>query len=426
MYSPILGMASALSLGDFGHNRCTPPTLLDAGTVTTNWGVASGCTKAMTAITQPDGTSVANVHYTGTAPATSSFFTNTVFNLSGRIGLEFDIWPGDPGYTISANNGIYGLIQLTDGTNAMTANFQCAAGQWSHIKMHKNEFLTTAGSPVWGVTNFSVIQWKINALTGWTTDAYIKNLNYLGWQKPNIVIMHDDIGSSVYSAAFPLAKAIGIPLSNACIGQAIDAGTFGGYAVCTSAQLAEMNAAGGDCVNHTDSHAVAGTQATYTSGQAQTEYTNCKNTLISKGLNNSLNSAYMCAGPYGVYTANIYSGINAMGGTYFRGQQWNDGTLASPPTGTRLLSRRNVLCFTVQASTTPAQLLAYVDNCILAGKDLIILFHHITSLGVNPAIEWSVANYTTFMNGMATRRASFNALNFSQYVTSRSIPNLAA
>ena len=117
-----------------------------------------------------------------------------------------------------------------------------------------------------------------------------------GARSPKIVIVSFDDGfASFYSAVYPLLQTYGIAVTHNIITSFLGAG---GYV--TLAQCQEMYASGlVSFSNHTHSHWDSTTIASKTQAEVTTDITTCTTSIINGGLNDSYNSAYCCAWPYG-------------------------------------------------------------------------------------------------------------------------------
>ncbi len=231
--------------------------------------------------------------------------------------------------------------------------------------------------------------------------------------KPSICLNFDDIGEAVALTAFPLMQARNIPGSHAVISDAIGQDAFSGYNRMTVAEMLAMKAAGHDFMNHTKTHGASPFLTTATQGDIETELSVCRDAIMSNGLGNGISEHIVCS-PYGEWTPNYWAAAAAVGAKMFRGVVGDGG-------GTPCISESNVIyspliqvpAVYVVNTTTAAFLLAQVDSMIGRGGIGIFIFHHIvTSPGT--AIEYSTANFTTFIDGLMTRARDIELVNMSQ------------
>lgn len=397
-----------------------PSILIDPGTATTNWAALGGSNALTTdsSITNPEGNAVAYVHGTGTAANTNSFwkFVKPVAgNNAGWQGIEFDIYVNETTYAIRSNNGFYLTCTFRDAgtTNTVAATIQVGMG-WQRVRLSKADFSTVVGGGNWDTTTFADLTFKIAALPSYTNSYWIRNLSWYttGSDKVPCVIVHDDIGIGVYNNAFPLAKARGIPLTNAVISDGIGQSAWNGYDRCSAAQLLEMNNAGGCCVNHTKSHQ-QNVLPTDTQANCYTEISTCSAAIRSNRLSANGSDKIFCP-PYGEFGTNYWAAAVQDGCTLWRGLGATDTTLAHWGGGTRILvGPRYVRCLWTINTTTTAAIMAFVDSAISEGAPIIIAYHHILAASTT-SIERTTALYTADLDALVTRAASLEFINLAQ------------
>lgn len=382
------------------------------GSSTTGWSAVAGCTRATGSVTNPEGVAQTLIRFTGTADNTNAFFDCTTFSGAqlGKPGIEFDIYipPDVEPYSEMTNSGIRLDLLFTDFTNAVTAITQLRQG-WQRVRLKKADFSTVSGSGNWDTTNFSTLRFKLNARASVTFDCYIRNIGYMGESRPRLNLQFDDIGASVYAIAFPLMKARGIVGTCAVISDAIGQAAWNGYGRMSAAQMREMKAAGWDFINHSKSHQL-NVLPTATQADCLTEIATCRDAIISNGLGNGT-SEHIMAAPYGETGVNYHAAAVEAGCIVFRGLVGDGAFVPRTAEGPAMYSPLvQVPTYTVQRLDDPTTaLLAQVDSLISKGGFTNFLFHHIVT---TPAanIEYSTANFTTFLDGLVTRMKDIDIL----------------
>lgn len=391
--------------------------VINAGTTTTGWSAAAGCTVGTASVTNPEGVAQTLVGAVGTADNTTAFFdcTTAPFNGNqlGRKGVEFDIYyaPGEP-YAELTNSGTSVTLFFTDFTNSVAASFQIRQG-WQRIKLKKADFSIVAGSGNWDTTAFSTMRFRLNLKANVTHTVRVRNLGYMGESRPRLNLQFDDIGASVYAVAFPLMKARGIVGTCAVISDAIDQLAWNGYDRMTVAQMREMKAAGWDFIIHSKSHQID-VLPTATQADCLTEIATCRDAIISNGLGNGISEKIMAA-PYGEYGTNYWAAALEAGCVQFRGLVGDGGSTPCVAEGDVMYSPLvQTPGFTVDDGNAASLLTAQLDSLIGKGGSLTMIFHHIVT---TPAanIEYSTANFTTFLDALVTRMDDIDVMNASDY-----------
>lgn len=394
-----------------------PSRLINAATSTTGWAVASGCTVTTASVTNPEGVAQTLVKITGTADNTSAFWDCTTAPLNGaqlgKDGLEFDFYyqSGEP-YSELGSTGSALTLTFTDLTNSVSVVTQIRQG-WQRIRVRKADFAAVVAAGNWDTTVFTRLRFKIQSKASVTHVAHIRNLSYMGRNdKVKICIQFDDIIESVITNAYPLMLARGIPGSCAVISDGIGLDAYAGFNRLTVAEMLTMKANGWDFVNHTKSHQT-GVLPTATQAACATEIETCRDAIISNGIGNGISEHCFCS-PYGEYGTNYWAAAAAAGCKLFRGTVGDAGNIPRVADADVMLSPLvQVGTHYVVRTSTAASLLADVDSAIGRGGYQIYLFHAIED-GVDTDIKYSIANFTTFLDGLVTRRANLEFVNMSQ------------
>lgn len=401
--------------------------MADDGVSSSRWTAVSGCTRSYESIVGADGVTRTLAKMTGTAANTTAFVSWVPGVTFGpppwATGVEIDIFVTEWTYSAWTSNGAPFTIQFRNeaGSEIAQAICQVLAPGWNRIRVAASSFMTVAGSATWKSSIFTQIRLRFGGIPGTTHSLYFGPMRWLSGEscgdRPKVCVCFDDNGLSVYNTAFPIMRARNIPGTNAVISDSVGSGSFGGYARCSLAQLREMNDAGWDCVNHTQTH----TQNRHLSSQAvcETEIQTCRDYLIANNLGNGVSEHIFCS-PYGEFSANYYAAADASGVKMFR-----RGIMASAdyisPMSSAFLNLRAVPCHSIILATPTAGILQMVDTTIANGGSLILLFHHVVAPPVN-SIDYSTANFTTVMDGLVagSRAGKFDLVNMTDlYLASR-------
>lgn len=421
--SVLAGHGQAVTRGGrdrpFSFSQRKRPILLNAAHATTGWTATSGCTLSAALVAVPEGVSEVCVSIAGSAANTNAFFTYDMGaqSIATRDGISFDFYyPTGNTYANLGNSGILVTVFLLDATFGLSlaCTFQVGQG-WNHIRLGVADFATAVGGATWTGTTFRYLRFKVGAKTNVTHACSLRNVCWRGGgQKLQLVIRFDDIGHSVYDAAYPIMKARGLVGTNAVISDAIGQSAWNGWDRCSAAQLREMNANGWDCALHTKSHQL-GVLPTDTQANCFTEIDTCRTALRTNGLGNGVSENILFS-PYGEYGANYYAAADQAGLFMFCGTVGDAGSSignTSVAIGDVIYSPvRQFPSLYIINTTTTAYVLACLDLAIARGGVLVMTYHHVET-PASQAIQRAVSDFTADMDGVAARAAGFDSVTIS-------------
>jgi peptidoglycan/xylan/chitin deacetylase (PgdA/CDA1 family) len=228
---------------------------------------------------------------------------------------------------------------------------------WNRIVIDCNDNWTKYASASWQNPIVST-RFKVQAASGKTPSVSFDNYRYNLKQIPQLLVMFDDASASVYDKAFEYMNDRNIKGTVYTISSWV-----GNSDTMTVQQLLELQAAGWTIGNHSATHSGF---ATKTQSEVEAELNACEEFLTTNGLAGGKHFA--C--PTGAYTEDIRKAAIATGLITMRTSYEHN----FHPTYD---SRLRLSIHSVTNATALATVVGWVNDAILNGKTLMLLWHQI-------------------------------------------------
>lgn len=394
--------------------RTVAPVVFAALTSTSGMAAAAGLnaltTSAIAKPVQLGGLPTALLHGTGTAANTNAFWDFTgSFSINDKKGLEFWIYVDMTG-TTTKNSAFVGTVTMFDAgfANSLTTTMQVKHG-WNHVRLSRADFSAGAGSAVWATTTFTVIRFKLNAVSGVTHSFWMCDLSYAGYARPQVAVMFDDAYSSVIDTAYPIMAARGIVGTVAVISSKI--GTSG---YMTAANLATLHAAGWAIVNHSTTHGSEPFLASGTQAECEAEIRSCQDYIKGLGYTRDDEHLFYCS-PYGEWSTAYLAAATALNCKMFRGLFGDQAASAMTPNGLADSGVREAMVASVVPTNawSAANMTARTANLVSSGRSAIYTFHDIVT-PANTTIKFLPADFTTVMNDLYRKKGMLDCVTLPQ------------
>lgn len=235
------------------------------------------------------------------------------------------------------------------------------------------------GSPSW--SNINTIGIRLTAASGKTCSASIDDLRVgKAWQ-PKIIFRFDDGLNGVYDYAYPIMSAKGMSGITYINSDRVDASN---PTVCTLAELQEMYADGWDIGNHTDNHV---NLDILTYAQTVESVKDCQDWLIQNGFYKS--ARHFCV-PEGKDTEYLQQAFKDVG--------MLTSTNSIHDSFTPNMNLFKIPEYPVYNTTTPAQVIAYIDSAIASGRTTVLMFHDIVNSETPTEYEYKSTDFQTIVD----------------------------
>lgn len=219
---------------------------------------------------------------------------------------------------------------------------------------------------------------------------------YMNYTKPAVVITFDDGRASLYTEAFAYMNALGIKGTGYIISGSVNSANY-----VTTAQVVEMDAAGWDMANHTDTITEL---STLSEADQETALLNCKNFLDGIG---ATRAAHHVAYPSGKWNADTLTAMAAQsmltGRVYPAASRENFRYFVNSP---YLLP-----VYSIDTSVSVLAATDYMDACLCDGAIPFILFHDIFASGAS-GVNYNRADFRAIIDHIASKH--FVCLTISQ------------
>lgn len=405
--------------------RTHEPEVFDPCTSASGFANIAATTIGTGAVLLPTGVTGTRARVTGTA-GTNMFWTYSgELDFVGKKGLEMWVYLDVPGPSVNSS-GFSGYVRLRDSgaANQYQANYVLKKG-WNHIRFGRGNFSAVVGSPVWDTTEFVDIQWKLDAITGVAPVMYFSDLSYSGYARPQICVMFDDGYQSVYDNALPIMAARGIPGTVAVIEGRVE---FSSLYMPLSTLREMHDDYGWAMVNHSKTHQQAVLNAA-SRADCFHEIASCRDYLKRNGFTRDDEHLCYCP-PYGEWSQNYLLAARDAGCTMFRGigvadntapSSGSTGDLGTAPAGAPG-SEIHYLSHSIQIVSTwsPAQVMAYVDHTVYAGRSAILQYHAIES-PADASIKTTPGDFSVVMDHLCRLRGIADFITLPQLGSRMSI-----
>ena len=328
-------------------------------------------------------TTIANNEVTiiadGTTPQGAAFNINANYS---KQNYRLKVWSNN--WDQIAALDIFGYT-LNGFTDFYTANlrdtFTQENNEWIELVVPRHRFIAE-GSPDW--TDLDRILVRINGTSGSTATVKVKAIATVEDHPEAVVTLtFDDSYASIYDNAFPVLEKHGFAGTLYTIPDAIGTANY-----ITEAQQDELHAAGWDISGHHQTNL-----GSMTSADRLTALEGVSSYLRGKGYRGAENFAY----PNGFATSEVVEDVRKHFATG-RTINW----MHQPK---NYINEMKINAISVSNLSSPSMVLGMVDEAIEAGHWLIITFHEIKATA-STEIEYSTANLTTIVEGLATRGVS--------------------
>ena len=261
-------------------------------------------------------------------------------------------------------------------------------GEWGVVSVPCSTFSSANGQLISDKFNWLGVRLTNSGSNGSTAlTATVAGVYKAASRRPKLIIEFDDAWAGVYSKAFPLMQAAGIPGTICVIASLV--GTAG---YCTDAQLREMKAAGWNMIvhgetNHTD---LGSESAVYADVVANQSYVR---SLGDDGLDYVL--------PQGVLTAYTNAALVSAG---IKTSRTTKTIGTSPDTDVAMIAAPLVLLAKpITDAATVSGLVDYIDAAIDQKATAIIYGHNIKDVVTDANQDISTANFTELLSHIAAR-----------------------
>lgn len=244
-------------------------------------------------------------------------------------------------FTMANGAVVYETLALPMSTNATT---------WTQY--------TTSFSAPTGAQSMTV--YMLLSSTGWveTDDYSLSTYTPTGFSKGIVSVDFDDGWKNIYANGLPLLLKYGIPST-----QYIISGKVGATGYMTKAQIAAFQTQGSEIGSHSVTHSDL---TTLTPAQLTTELSKSQTTLRSY-FGNTVATEF--ATPYGSYNANVIAGIKK----YYVSHRSTDVGFNSKDN----FNPYNIVVQNVQATTSTAQVKAWIDQALAQKTWLVLVYHQV-------------------------------------------------
>lgn len=289
-----------------------------------------------------------------------------VTGIKGGDSYRFSTW-----IKASAQVHAVAAFTMTDGTvtyQTLTLPVGTSATAWT-------QYATTIAAPS-GAQSMTV--YMLISSAGWvaTDDYSLSTYTPTGFSKGLVSVDFDDGWKSIYTNGLPLLAKYKIPST-----QYIISSKIGATGYMTKAQIKAFQTQGSEIGSHTVTHA---NLATLTAAQLTTELSQSQMTLRQ---NFGSSVATELATPYGSYNASVLDSIKK----YYVSHRSTDVGFNSKDN----FNPYNIVVQNIKATTTNAQVKAWVDQAIAQKTWLVLVYHQVEN---QVAVEDTDAVKTSDLN----------------------------
>jgi peptidoglycan/xylan/chitin deacetylase (PgdA/CDA1 family) len=272
---------------------------------------------------------------------------------------------------------------------------------WNHFTPASDDCAVVGGES-W---NNTMIRIRVVGYVDTGQNGYVTfdNFRYNPISMPTVIINFDDGKASTYTKAYPILQANGQRAVSFINSSAIG---IGGYM--TLNNLTTLAAAGWDISNHTETHA---NLTTVTQEEMEAEVDNCYDWLVTNGFSSS---ARFFAYPWGLYNDAVIAKVKER-------HHFARIATASDYQAHWSLDDGDKLYFIpasyVENTTTPEEVIAWIDETIINNGVLILMFHMIVDADADLATEWLTADFQTVSDYLKTKEDAedLQVITFGDY-----------
>lgn len=337
-------------------------------------------------------------------------WTSTPISLADSETFEFWAYLESPAGWPNGNatSGAPGYLYLSDPTftNYFSAYFTLRRG-WNFVRLGRDRFVPV-GNPSWNNT-FPVMRTAIAPCSGGPISAYFSEFRKSGRDRPLVCIMFDDGEESARLNGLPILTDNGIPSTIAVIsgnmGKTLGARTF------SSLQQLATAPSGTAFVNHTVSHR-----------QNFMNYERTPYNMMLQEIQGCIDAcqslpgfdATCFAAPYGEWGTRYLQALGDCGILYSRSIVFGSGPGFRRYTGSRLDNNLLLCSLVVTPTTSPQELLDYIDLGIQSCQSMIIVFHDIRP-SIGTQLDYLISDFATFASGLPQRAADADFVTFPTF-----------
>lgn len=385
-------------------------TLVDDFEDVSGWSTGSVDVSADTTIFK-SGTK--SLRYVPKSPGTLSFTVKTVSIHLNRNGI-FGLWMYLDGPVSDFSAILISMAKNAEYTLYIThpVSLSMLSPGWNLIQVD-NQWWTESTTTAAGL--FIRLKVQVTHAPGKSTALLFDYCTVNTEYEPRLIIAFDDNHKSIDTFAVPYMSARGIPGTRYC--NSGNVGSAGNIA--TIADLQASYALGWAIATHTINHPDL---TTLPDAQVEAEIVGCRDWLIA---NNMPRAAYHMAYPFNANNATVRS-IAASSGMLSARAGSTSGNLIGR--GTTIVNRdmmyQLITSYTIQGTTTLANVKIGIDNAIRSGHDLLIYGH---GLADEPSVNtWDLVSFYALIDYIVARKIKcvtidewYNGLTNPRY---RSLP----
>ena len=368
-----------------------PKTLLDNLSDIGSWGNVNRATLSIDTEKVKVGSS--SVKLTGTDPTALSGSMDKDISLNFRnkhrsIYFRFYVY-GNPATDV---NGVHVYLSSTSNFSKYLMgdipSSRLNEG-WNYFILNPDNAVVNNGEN-WD-NEFIKIRLSANPAPGKTCMVTFDGIYVYGEGIPNAVITFDDGWDTVYTAAFPIMKELGLKGTAYIVPNFLGRNNY-----MNEAKLRELHEDGWCIANHTINHGYYLSENWDPDDYADM-VKNCIDWLRRKGYGDG---AFHLAYPQGEYDQSLIKYLKSIGiktaRTVHQGTQWND-----------VDSFYELTTHNMGSTLTLERAKSYVDQAIVTGCTVNFMFHRVPvddSSSTTPSIAWSVSKFEALMNYLVEKR----------------------